>query len=101
MIKKLSILGEVAIVDLDATLRVPCASGAVDPATGKVRLKSNKEVIKKLCAKYKCRVGGGIRDAALATEYLNAGAQKIIIGTAANRFTVSNASSYLVFRLLF
>jgi phosphoribosyl-AMP cyclohydrolase / phosphoribosyl-ATP pyrophosphohydrolase len=44
---------------------------------------SNKELIKKLCGKLKCNVGGGIRTKELALEYLRAGAKKIIIGTLA------------------
>ena len=60
-------VGEFAVVDLDA-------------AMGKG---SNKELILKLCKTYRVRVGGGIRSLELATEYLNAGARFIMLGTAA------------------
>jgi phosphoribosyl-ATP pyrophosphohydrolase len=44
---------------------------------------SNKELLKEICAQYPCRVGGGIRDVETAIEWLDAGARKIILGTAA------------------
>ncbi|MCX7776410.1 MAG: HisA/HisF-related TIM barrel protein, partial [Spirochaetaceae bacterium] len=59
--------GEIAIVDLDAAL-----------GRG-----SNKDLVLELVRKYPARVGGGIRSIELALEYLNAGARKIMIGTAA------------------
>ncbi len=46
---------------------------------------SNKELIKKLCRKLTCNVGGGIRSTKLAKEFLNAGANSVIIGTKANK----------------
>lgn len=67
--EKLSRLGDIAIVDLDAAL-------------GKG---SNKDLILKLVKKYPCRVGGGIRSRELALEYLDAGARQIVIGTRATR----------------
>ena len=60
-------LGEVAIVDLDA------AVGEGD----------NREIIERLCRRGRCRVGGGIRDRATAIRWLDAGASKVVIGTAA------------------
>ncbi len=56
-----------AVIDLDAAL-----------SRG-----DNAEVIKSLCRKYRCRVGGGIRDLDTARAWLNAGAEQIIVGTAA------------------
>jgi len=44
---------------------------------------SNLEIIKQLLKKYKCYVGGGIRSKELADELLEAGAEKICIGTKA------------------
>jgi phosphoribosylformimino-5-aminoimidazole carboxamide ribotide isomerase len=61
------LVGEVALIDLDAAL-----------GTG-----NNKEVMHEIIASTPCRVGGGIRDVKTAIEWLDAGAEKIIIGTAA------------------
>lgn len=60
-------LGEVAIVDLDAAV----GDG------------ENGEIIERLCRRGRCRVGGGIRDRATAVRWLDAGASKVVIGTAA------------------
>jgi phosphoribosyl-ATP pyrophosphohydrolase len=66
-LERFSLAGEVAVVDLDA------ARG-----TG-----SNRDQIAELCALAPCRVGGGIRDLETAVWWLDAGAAKIVIGTAA------------------
>lgn len=60
-------IGEFAVVDLDA-------------AMGRG---SNRDLILQMCAQWKVRVGGGIRTIDTALEYLNAGAMRIMIGTAA------------------
>ncbi|MDP6917623.1 MAG: phosphoribosyl-ATP diphosphatase [Arenicellales bacterium] len=60
-------VGEVAVIDLDAAL-----------GTG-----SNRETILDLLKRAPCRVGGGIRDLKTARFWLDAGARKIILGTAA------------------
>jgi phosphoribosyl-ATP pyrophosphohydrolase len=60
-------VGEIAVVDLDAAL-------------GKG---SNAEVIEDLIDLAPCRVGGGIRDVASAVAWLDRGARKIVLGTAA------------------
>jgi len=65
--ERFSIAGEIAVVDLDAAL-----------GTG-----SNTDVIRELCRLAECRVGGGIRDAATALKWLDAGATKVVLGTAA------------------
>ena len=62
--------GEIAVIDLDAAI----AHGTPSP---------NEAAIRELTAMYPCRIGGGIRDLATATKWLDAGAAKIIIGTAA------------------
>lgn len=59
--------GEVAIVDLDA------AMGNGD----------NIETIKDLVKMGRCRVGGGIRDLETAKKWLDLGADRIVLGTAA------------------
>jgi len=60
-------VGEIAVVDLDAAL-----------GRG-----SNEELIKKLVKIAPCRVGGGIRSADKALDWLQAGAAKVVLGTAA------------------
>jgi phosphoribosyl-ATP pyrophosphohydrolase len=65
--ERFGLVGEVAVIDLDAAM-----------GTG-----SNREVVLDLVRRVPCRVGGGIRDARSAIELLDAGAQKVILGTAA------------------
>lgn len=64
---RFGLVGEVATIDLDAAL----GQG------------SNKELLVELLSRARCRVGGGIRDLESARFWLDAGAAKIIIGTAA------------------
>lgn len=59
--------GEIAVVDLDAAL-----------GRG-----SNAALVRELCLIAPCRVGGGIRSAEAARAWLDAGAVKVILGTAA------------------
>ncbi|MGF1477377.1 MAG: phosphoribosyl-ATP diphosphatase [Geminicoccaceae bacterium] len=65
--QKFARVGEIAVIDLDAAMNHG----------------SNAEVIERLVAKHPCRVGGGIRSLNAATRWLDAGAEKIILGTAA------------------
>ncbi len=65
--RQFRIAGEVAVIDLDAAL-----------GRG-----NNQKVIEELCRIGPCRVGGGIRDVEVARRWLDAGAVKIILGTAA------------------
>jgi phosphoribosylformimino-5-aminoimidazole carboxamide ribotide isomerase len=62
-----SMAGEVAVIDLDAAM-----------GTG-----SNTDLIREMAQQAPIRVGGGIRDEESAYEWLDAGVEKIIIGTAA------------------
>ena len=66
-LEKFSIAGEVAVVDLDAAL-----------GTG-----SNAGVIREMVRRAPCRVGGGIRSLDAARGWLDAGATRVVIGTAA------------------
>ncbi len=65
--KRFRLAGEIAVIDLDAAL----GQG------------SNRERIERLLKIAPCRVGGGIRDVETARRWLNAGARKGILGTAA------------------
>lgn len=60
-------VGEIAVIDLDA-------------AMGRG---SNAELIEELLSLARCRVGGGIRTAESARRWLDAGAERVILGTAA------------------
>jgi phosphoribosyl-ATP pyrophosphohydrolase len=64
---ELAVVGEVAVVDLDAAL------GRGD----------NRLLIRRMVRRAPCRVGGGIRDLQSAREWLDAGAARIVLGTAA------------------
>ena len=66
-LEEFAVAGEVAVVDLDAAL-------------GKG---SNAGLIREMVRHAPCRVGGGIRDLDAARAWLDAGAAKIMIGTAA------------------
>ena len=66
-LEEFSVAGEVAVVDLDA-------------AMGKG---SNAPIMRDLVRQAPCRVGGGIRDIDSALAWLDAGAEHVVIGTAA------------------
>ncbi len=67
MARKLAVVGPIAVVDLDAAL------GRGD----------NRALVEAICREVPARVGGGIRDLATARRWLDAGAERIILGTAA------------------
>ena len=75
--QKFSKVGEIAVIDLDA---------AMD-------LGGNKSLVRNLLSIADCRVGGGIRDLETARRWLNEGAAKVIIGTAASIELVSQLPS--------
>ena len=64
---RFGVVGEVAVIDLDAAL-------------GRGQ---NEELIAELCQLATCRVGGGIRSVEAARRWLDRGAEKVILGTAA------------------
>src|SRR5512143_518475 len=65
--ERFGMVGEIAVVDLDAAL-----------GRG-----SNAGCIRELLRIAPCRVGGGIRDAGTALGWLDAGATGVVLGTAA------------------
>jgi phosphoribosyl-ATP pyrophosphohydrolase/phosphoribosyl-AMP cyclohydrolase len=60
-----ALVGEIAVVDLDAAL----GQG------------TNESLIEPLLRIADCRVGGGIRDARIAIRWLDAGATRVVLGT--------------------
>jgi phosphoribosyl-ATP pyrophosphohydrolase len=69
LVEKFKLFPETNIIDLDA-------------AMGKGE---NKGLVKRICGRLRCNVGGGISTKELAYEYLRAGAKNIIIGTCATK----------------
>jgi phosphoribosyl-ATP pyrophosphohydrolase/phosphoribosyl-AMP cyclohydrolase len=67
LIERFRLAGDVAVIDLDAAM----GQG------------SNASVIEPLLRQASCRVGGGIRDLDTALRWLDAGAARVILGTAA------------------
>jgi phosphoribosyl-ATP pyrophosphohydrolase/phosphoribosyl-AMP cyclohydrolase len=67
-LERFSLVGEVAVVDIDA------ARGEGDNAT----------LVREMCEMAPIRVGGGIRSADRARQWLDAGAARVIVGTAAS-----------------
>src|ERR1051325_4187602 len=65
--RRFALAGEIAVVDLDGAL-----------GRG-----SNAQPIRDLIRIAPCRVGGGVRDVPAAIQWLDAGAAKIVLGTAA------------------
>ena len=66
--ERFAVAGEIAVIDLDAAL------GRGD----------NSAVIRELLELAPCRVGGGIRSRDAALDWLDAGARRVILGTAAH-----------------
>ena len=71
--ERFALAGEIAVIDLDA-------------AMGKG---SNAALIEALLPRFAVRVGGGIRDLATAVSWLDKGARKVILGTAAQPHLLS------------
>src|SRR5881296_2230455 len=67
-VDQFAVAGEIAVVDLDAAL-----------GRG-----SNAPLIREMVRRARCRVGGGIRDLDTARAWLDAGAARIMVGTAAS-----------------
>jgi len=69
LVRRLSIVGEVCVIDLDAAHK-----------TGT----NNTEVLFDLIRQFRIRVGGGISDVDEALAFLDKGASKVVIGSAAS-----------------
>ena len=67
MAERFAVVGEIAVIDLDAALG--CGS--------------NDDIVRRLVRRYRCRFGGGVRTVSEALQWLDAGAEKVILGTAA------------------
>ncbi|HEX6011451.1 MAG TPA: HisA/HisF-related TIM barrel protein, partial [Geminicoccaceae bacterium] len=65
--ERFSLAGEIAVIDLDAAMRAG----------------NNAHLVERLVSRFACRVGGGIRDVEAAVRWLDLGARKVILGTAA------------------
>jgi len=61
---------EIQVIDLDAAIGGPAAS-------------ANAGIVRELCARKPCRVGGGIRTVERALEVVAQGALKVIVGSSA------------------
>ncbi len=67
MLERFAAFPEIQVIDLDA---------AMDRG-------SNDELVRLLCGRARCRVGGGVRDVPRAVRLLEQGAVRVIVGTAA------------------
>ncbi len=65
--ERFGVVGELAVIDLDAAL------GRGD----------NRDLVETLIRRHPCRVGGGVRSVDAALDWLDRGARKVILGTAA------------------
>ncbi len=61
---------EIQVIDLDAAIEGPDAS-------------RNADIVRDLCARKPCRVGGGIRTVERAAQVVSQGARKVIVGSSA------------------
>jgi phosphoribosyl-ATP pyrophosphohydrolase len=66
--ERFSLAGDIAVIDLDAAMNTGI---------------NNEATIENLIRRFPCRVGGGIRDVGTAVKWLDAGAERIILGTKA------------------
>lgn len=77
VLERFSRVGEVAVVDIDA------ARGEGD----------NREIIADMAQRGRIRVGGGVRSVETALYWLDAGAERVIVGTAASEKLLSQLPS--------
>jgi phosphoribosylformimino-5-aminoimidazole carboxamide ribonucleotide (ProFAR) isomerase len=70
VLEKFAEYPQIQVIDLDAAIGGPDAS-------------RNAEIVRDLCSRKTCRVGGGIRSIERAVELLTQGAMKVIVGSSA------------------
>lgn len=70
VLEKFAAYPEIQVIDLDAAIRGPAGS-------------ANADIVRQLCARKACRVGGGIRSVARALAVVADGAHKVIVGSSA------------------
>lgn len=77
VLERLSLVGEVAVIDIDA-------------ARGEG---NNSSLIEEMARSARIRVGGGIRSAESALDWLDRGAERVIVGTAADEDLLASLPS--------
>jgi phosphoribosylformimino-5-aminoimidazole carboxamide ribotide isomerase len=70
VLEKFASFPQIQVIDLDATISGPATS-------------ANAPIVRDLCSRKPCRVGGGIRSVERALEVLAQGALKVIVGSSA------------------
>jgi phosphoribosylformimino-5-aminoimidazole carboxamide ribotide isomerase len=70
VLEKFAGFPQIQVIDLDATISGPAAS-------------ANAPIVRDLCSRKPCRVGGGVRSVERALEVLAQGALKVIVGSSA------------------
>ncbi|MBZ5514261.1 MAG: 1-(5-phosphoribosyl)-5-[(5-phosphoribosylamino)methylideneamino] imidazole-4-carboxamide isomerase [Acidobacteriia bacterium] len=70
VLEKFAAYPEIQVIDLDAALGGPESS-------------TNADIVRELCARKPCRVGGGIRSVERAQQAVADGARKVIVGSSA------------------
>src|SRR5690242_12667007 len=70
VLEKFASYPQIQVIDLDAAISGPAAS-------------PNAPIVRELCTRKSCRVGGGIRSVERAVEVLAQGAVKVIVGSSA------------------
>jgi len=68
VLEKFAAFPEIQVIDLDAAMG---------------RGRGNADIVRELCQRKPCRVGGGIRTVERALEVVNHGAHKVIVGSSA------------------
>jgi len=73
MLRKFAAFPEIQVIDLDAAMGSAAARGNAE----------NSSLVELLCARARCRVGGGVRTPDRARRLIDQGAHRVVVGTAA------------------